>query len=275
VKYKLIAVDMDGTLLNDRKIITDYNIVRIRKAVELGVKFVLCSGRMPGGIRNYAEAIAKNEPIICCNGAVILDERGQIMYSSHISNKSMLEVVDILREKKDTYYHFYDEDTIYTEQFNSYMNEFYKFNRRLDRKFRSEIRIIVDTKKFIQQSGRYVNKLVVVDDDNDYLMELREKLEKVSGIEVTRSNVDNIEITNEGISKGYGLNILSGYYNIPLEECISVGNDENDISMIKISGVGAAVDNAVKTVKNCADYVTLKDNNNGAVGEIIDKFILN
>ncbi|WP_446899383.1 Cof-type HAD-IIB family hydrolase [Clostridium sp. LBM24168] len=273
--YKLIAVDMDGTLLNDKKIISYYNGIRIRKALEVGVKFVLCSGRMPGGIKIYAEAIVKHEPIICCNGAVILDDSGSIMYSSPISKNSILEIIDVLREEKDTYYHFYDEDTIYTEQFGSYMNQFYKFNRKLDRKFRSEIRIIADAKKFIKESDKRVNKLVVVDNDNNYLTRLRKKMEMIPGLEITRSNVNNIEITNKGISKGYGVALLSGYYNIPLEECISIGNDENDISMIRISGVGVAVANASETVKDYADYITLNDNNHGAIGEVIDKFILN
>lgn len=275
MKYKLVAVDLDGTLLDDRKNIPDYNMVRIRKIINSGIKFVLCSGRMAGGLKIYSKIIGGQEPIVCLNGAVILDDSGSIMYSSAINKERLFQVIDILREEKDTYYHFYDENAIYTEQFTEYTKWFYDFNRKLGKEFRTEIRIIPDSKDFIEESGMHVNKLVVVDKDVDYLKRLRIRLKKIPDIEITKSEVNNIEIMNKGISKGYGVTLLSKYYSIPIDECICIGNDENDISMIKVSGVGVAVANAVDLVKKCANYITIRDNNHGAIGEIIDKFILN
>ncbi|MBP2032034.1 Cof subfamily protein (haloacid dehalogenase superfamily) [Clostridium algifaecis] len=275
MKYKLVAVDLDGTLLDDEKAICEYNIDRIRKAISLGVKFVLASGRVPTGVKIYSETVAKNQPVICCNGSILLDNKRKIIYSSPINKNSIFKVIDILRENKDTYYHFYDEDIMYTEKFAMSTEKFYEFNKKIDRNYRMEIRIIPDSKEFIEKSLKSINKIVVVDDDIDYLNELRKSIEKIEDLEVTSSDIRNIEIMNKGISKGRGLTLLSRYYNIRMEECIAVGNDENDISMIKTAGLGAAVANATQKVKEYADYITLKDNNDGAIGEIIDKFILN
>ena len=86
---------------------------------------------------------------------------------------------------------------------------------------------------------------------------------------------DNLEISGEGISKGIGLNILADHYGVSIEECIAIGNDENDISMIQCAGLGVAVQNARDSIKEVADFVTERDNNNGAIGEVIEKFILN
>lgn len=275
MKYKIVAVDMDGTLLNDDKHISDYNLEMINKAVNSGVKFVIASGRIPAGLKFYEDTVSKNQPMICCNGSIILDDNKQTIYSNCIDKESILKVIDVLREYKDTYYHFYSEDIIYGEQFDFAIEKFYKFNRKTDRKLRMEIRIIGDAKEYIKNTNSDINKIVVVDKDLKYLDELRKRLDDIPGIETTKSDISNIEIGSKGSNKGNGLRLLASHYDIPLEECIAIGNDENDISMIECAGLGVAVKNAREYIKGHAGYVTEKDNNNGAIGEVIEKFILN
>lgn len=275
MNYKIIAVDMDGTLLNDNKLVSDYNLNMINRAVEAGVKFVIASGRVPSGLKFYEATVANNQPMICCNGAIILDHKNEIIYSNPMSKGSLLKIIDILREEKDTYYHFYDEGIIYTEQFGYAAEKFYKFNRTIDKKFRVEIRIIVDSKEFIKNTKCDISKIVVIDDDIEYLKSLRKKIDKILEVETTKSDMNNIEIMTKGTSKGNGLRLLAQHYGISVEECIAIGNDENDISMIEAAGLGVAVYNARDSIKKYANYVTEKDNNNGAIGEVIEKFILN
>lgn len=275
MKYKIIAVDMDGTLLNDNKHISDYNLAMINKAVEKGVKFVIASGRIPGGLKFYEDTVAKNQPMICCNGAIILDEHKTTIYSNKLNKEELLKIIDVLREGKDTYYHFYSGDIIYSEQFGYAIEKFYKFNRSIDRKHRIEIRIIGDAKEYIEKKELEINKIVVVDDDLEYLAQLRNRIDSIEGIETTKSGIENIEINSKGITKGTALKLLADHYGIPIEECIAIGNDENDVSMIRHAGLGIAVQNATDYVKDNADFVTERDNNNGAIGEVIEKFILN
>lgn len=274
MKYQLLAIDMDGTLLNDSKLIGEKSIAYIKKAVDKGIKFVIASGRVPAGLRYYKYIISRNQPLICCNGAIILDHNKNIILERPLNKDSILKIVDVLREKKDTYYHFYDGDVLCSEQFELAAKRFYKFNRGLERKYRMGIRIVVDTKEYVQRSEHDINKIVVMDKDTEYLKNLRKKIEAIGGIEVTSSNSGNFEINSKGVNKGEALIFLAKYYGIPIEKCIAVGNDENDISMIKNAGLGIAVSNASTRIKGISDYVTIQDNNNDAVVEIINKFIL-
>lgn len=276
MKYKLIAVDLDGTLLNDEKLICDYNFSRINKAIDMGVKFVLCSGRLRSGLEIYHKMVGQEQPIICCNGSIVVDDKGKIIYNSPMSKSSIIKIIDIIRErKKDTYYNLYDENIAYTENFSEILQGFYRFKKQLGRDFKFEVNIVPDLKSTVLDPDRSINKMVIIDGELEYLEHVREKLQFVSNIEITSSDITNIEIMKKDVSKGAGIEILSRHLGIPIEECIVVGNDQNDMSMIKTKAFGVAVANSITSLKESADYVTLKDNNQGAIGEIIDKFIIN
>ncbi|WP_333887114.1 Cof-type HAD-IIB family hydrolase [Clostridium sp.] len=274
MNYKIIAVDMDGTLLDDEKQISEYNKDMIHKAMELGVKFVICSGRPPMALKFYSEIVFPREPVICCNGGVIVGENKRVIKSIPLNKYSLLKVIDILREEKDTYYHFYDDFGLYSEQFRYTTKKFYDINNNLSEKFKMKITIVKNSKTFIKHCKCNITKVVVIDEDVEYLERLRNKIAKVPGIATTKSDLHNIEIVRRGVSKGNALEFLGNYYNIPMERCIAVGNDENDKSMIKTAGVGVAVFNSREILKKSADYITETDNNSGAVGEVIKKFIL-
>lgn len=274
MKYKIIAVDMDGTLLNDDKHIDDDNLDAINKAVSAGIKFVISSGRIPAGLKFYEETVAKKQPMICCNGAIILDHNKNIIYSKPIEKMQLLKIVDILKEKKNTYFHFYDENSIYGEQLKFSMESIEDFNKEIDERFRLRVKLVPDSKKVIENAKFDINKIVVIDNDIAYLSELRERIDDIEGIETTKSDINNIEIISAGVSKGSALKILADNYKMSIEECIAVGNDENDISMIECAGLGVAVKNARDFIKDHANYVTEKNNNNGAISEVIRKFIL-
>ncbi|AKN29337.1 HAD family hydrolase [Clostridium carboxidivorans P7] len=275
MKYKIIASDMDGTLLNDDKNISNYNLAMINKATSLGVKFVIASGRVPATLKFYEETIGKNQPIICANGAIVLDHNKNIIYSNPISKSNLIKIINILREDKDTYYHFYDGNVFCSEQFEYSAKKFYNFNRKVDQKYRMEIRLIKDAKDYIIRSNSNIDKIVVMDDDVKYLEYLRCKIDNLNEIETTKSEINNLEIMGIGSSKGTALKLLAKYYEIPIEQCIAIGNDENDISMIKAAGVGISMANGRNSLKQYANYITEKNNNNGGIGEIIEKFILN
>ncbi|AYD40940.1 HAD family phosphatase [Clostridium fermenticellae] len=275
MKYKMIAVDMDGTLLNDKKHISDYNMKMIDRATKLGVKFVVASGRVPAALRVYEESVSKNQPMICCNGAIILDDNKNIIQSNFVPKQSAIEAINLIRkENKDVYFHIYHDGILCSEQFKYSAESFYNFNRSVDKKYGIEIHLLRDAKEYIELGNYNLNKIVVMDDDIGFLNNIRSKLDEVQGLEVTKSEFNNIELLSKGTSKGNALKILANFYKIPMEQCIAVGNDENDISMIMEAGLGVYMKNTREKIKNSADYITKNDNNNGGVGEIIEKFIL-
>ncbi|MCW6074436.1 Cof-type HAD-IIB family hydrolase [Clostridium sporogenes] len=274
MNYQLIALDMDGTLLNDEKKITEKTLSYIKRAKEKGVKVVISSGRVPGGLKFYEETIAKGEPMICANGALILNDKKETIYNEGINKNTLLDIIDILRKYKNTYYHFYHDNIMCTEKFDYSTKKFYEFNKDIERKYRIEIRIITDGKEYIKRRSREITKIVVVDNDLEYLNRIQKEMEDNLKVSVTKSHISNIEICNFGISKGIALEKLADYYNIPIEKCIAVGNDENDISMIKKAGLGVFMRNTREELKKHADYITYMDNNNDGIAEVIEKFIL-
>ncbi|HCL4548541.1 Cof-type HAD-IIB family hydrolase [Clostridium botulinum] len=274
MNYQLIALDMDGTLLNDEKKITEETLSYIKRAKEKGVKVVISSGRVPGGLKFYEETIAKEEPMICANGALILNDKKETIYNEAINKNTLLDIIDILRKYKNTYYHFYHDNIMCTEKFDYSTKKFYEFNKNIERKYRIEIRIITDSKEYIKHRSSEITKIVVVDNDLEYLNRIQKEIEDNLKVSVTKSHISNIEICNFGISKGIALEKLADYYNIPIEKCIAVGNDENDISMIKRAGLGVFMKNTREELKKYADYVTYMDNNNDGIAEVIEKFIL-
>ena len=271
--YKLVAVDLDGTLLNEEKKISKENLKYIKLAIEKGVKFVLCSGRIPYALRSFKEIIPGNEALICCNGGEIINEEGQCIYKNMLSQEEASKAIEILRERA-TSYHFYFEDALCTENVERAMNFQKFFNAKIVKSLQMEIRILPDAIKFINEKTEGTDKIVVIDGDYAYLEELRERIERELGLEVTKSDKNNIEIMKKGINKGAGLKILADYYNIPLEECIAIGNDENDITMIEAAGLGVAMENAHNKIKERANYVTENDNDHDGIAEVLKKYVL-
>lgn len=274
LKYKLLAVDMDGTLLDDDKNVTAENLKAIEKIKQMGVKFVICSGRIPGGLRFYMDKISKEQPIISCNGGIILDEKRDFIYYKPMSTDNALMLVDFLRDNGDPYYHFYDGDILCTERFDYGAANYHKFCLTIEREHRLEIRIVPDAKEYIKEHPDNIRKFVIMNSDLEFIEKLREKLLTESLIEITSSDASNIEVMESGISKGSGIKILAEHYGFSIEECIAIGNDQNDVSMIEAAGLGVAMKNASQSIKDKADYVTVNDNNNDGIAEVINKFII-
>jgi Cof subfamily protein (haloacid dehalogenase superfamily) len=285
LKYKILAVDMDGTLLNNQKQITDGNLKAIEKLKAVGVKFVICSGRVPVGLKFYMNKVSKGQPVICSNGGLILDEDNEhIIYSKIMSYNDVLSVIDFLRKNGDPYYHFYHNNVMCTERFELAASDYYRFCRAIPKEEKLEIRILPDSKLYVQdlkaniskdsdwESRLAFRKFVIVENNLETLDAIEEKLKKFGNLEVTKSERNNIEVMSAGISKGLGLEMLAKYCGHSLEECVAVGNDENDLSMIKAAGLGIAMKNSADKIKNSANYVTEKDNNNDGIAEVIEKF---
>ena len=274
MKYKLLAIDMDGTFLNDEKAITEGNLNAVRKTAEKGVKVVVCSGRNLSGLKPLLKYMPSNQPIIAVNGSIIFDYNKAVIYSNPLENHTVLNIIDFLREEyNDTFYQFFHGNASCSERFEGIMKTYYERNQKQHREYRMELRIVADSKKYIEDNNAVVSKLEIHEDNAIGLEEIREKLEKLIDIEIVSSGAGSIEITKKDSNKGLSLEILAKHYNYSLEECIAVGNDENDLEMIKKAGLGIAVKNARDNVKEAADYITLRDNNNDAIAEVIEKFI--
>ncbi len=270
--YRLMAIDLDGTLLDNNKEISHRNKEAISLAIEKGIKIVICSGRVYTGARQYAKQVGSKDPIIACNGAIISENiDGKILYSNNLDNEECLKIVDICH-RNNIYFHVYAGDTMLTEKLGFTSLKYFEKNKSMPPEDRVNIEVVKDMVAKLNSIAGQVLKFVVVADDMTLLKKVRNEMEQISSIDVMSSNYDNFEVMNKGVNKGAALRKLSELLDIPAIEMIAIGDNENDISMFNYVGLSIAMDNGEDCAKEAAQYVTAANDQDG-VAKAIEKFI--
>ncbi|MCX7745592.1 MAG: Cof-type HAD-IIB family hydrolase [Clostridia bacterium] len=270
---KLLAIDLDGTLLNSDKRISEVNLNSVRNAVDRGVKVVVCSGRVFKGARAYARQIGLKGPLISSNGAVIKEiDTEEVIYQNLLNLEDALKVIEICHQER-VYFHSYIGDVMYTENRECPSKSYWKGNDELPEEDRVEIRVVEDFGRVVRESGTTPAKFVIISKEPEKLAKTREYIKEISGVDVMSSHYDNFEIVNRGVNKGNALKILSQRYQVTAQELMAIGDNENDFAMLKFAGIKIAMGNADEKIKEISDYVTLTNDQNG-VSKAIEKFIL-
>jgi Cof subfamily protein (haloacid dehalogenase superfamily) len=271
--YKLFCTDMDGTLLNSQGIVSEENKEAIKLAHENGIKVVICTGRLFASAHYYADLIGIKAPLICSNGAYIREkDRDEVIYKSILGLKNCEIIVQVLR-KYDLYPNFGTHDTVYSEKMIFAAASYAKINESLPKGRKIKIELIKDWQSVFEKNSDNILKCIVQHKDLNKIAEAKAELAKYEELEVVSSWSDNFEVMTKGVTKGRAVEILAGYYGIKKEEVICIGDNENDISMIKYAGLGIAMGNGSQVVKEMANYVT-DTNDNSGVAKAIEKYIL-
>lgn len=274
MKYKLLCIDMDGTLLNSKKEITEKNKQYLRKAQEAGVKVVISTGRLFTSADYYADLVGIKAPIISANGAFIREkDENKVIYKS-LLGKDNCEIILKVLKKYDLIPNFHTSNAILTEGSNPHIQMYLKTNKDHPADKRIEIQTVIDWSQVFESYKEELLKCIAIDMDYEKVAKAKEELSAVEQLEVVSSSSNNFEVMCSGVSKGRGVEILAAYYNIKREEIICIGDNENDASMIAYAGLGVAMGNADEEIKIMAQYVTASNDEDG-VAEVIEKFILN
>lgn len=265
MKYKLIVLDLDGTLTNSQKVITPRNRETLIRVQEQGVRLVLASGRPTYGIVPLANELRMNEFggfILSYNGGEIINwETGEMIYENVLPN----DVVPILYESARNHHLSiltYDGAEIVTENSKDPYVEKEAFLNKM---------AVRETNDFLTDITLPVAKCLIVG-DADKLIPLESELSlRLQGkINVFRSEPYFLELVPQDIDKAQSLAVLLKELGISREEIIAIGDGYNDLSMIKFAGLGIAMGNAQEPVKKAADYITLSNEEDG-VAEAIDR----
>lgn len=273
MKYKLIAIDMDGTLLNSKNIVSKENIEALHKAKEEGVYIILSTGRILCSALYYGQSIGLGDPIVACNGAIVSSGNGKNIFYDRSMEMGVNKKLIQLAEANNIYYHFYDRDTFYTREMKQEVFKFYDSKDSGPKEHKINIKVLEQPFKFLEENPN-IYKFVFIDNDKEKLINFRMKLKGIKGVEISSSWNNNIEIMSSGVSKGNGLKHLLKEFKIDESEIISIGDNENDMSMFKISGLSIAMENGEAYLKEKADVITDSNDKNG-VAKAIDKYILN
>lgn len=267
--YKMIAIDIDGTLLNDQHELTQEVRETIYEAKAKGVKIVLCTGRPLGGVQNYLKELnltQEGDYVITCNGAII-----QNTYNDQIVSKCFLAYEDLthlydLSLELNTPMHFYDLDNIYTP--NQTISQYTVFESHITQVPLNYCRIEEIPKDM------EIPKVLFID-------EPKRLKETISSLPTTlkerytmvQSAPYFFEFLRPEVGKGPAVERLAGLLNIKQEEVICIGDNDNDMTMIEYAGCGVAMGNAIPELKEIADYQTTSNNENG-VAHAIQKLVL-
>ncbi len=272
MKYKLVVLDMDGTLLNSNNEISDKNHKVLKETVERGINVAIATGRIFTSARGYAQLLGIETPIIACNGALIRNHiTNEVIYTNQLNQKDALSIIEVCK-KHGVYFHFYDQEKLYVEkQHINYLKEHYWGDRkRISEDITFEL--VEDANEYLLNSDIELLKFVLVDDEPQKLINIKEELKQIPTIEVDKSWHNNLEIMNKGVSKGQAISQLKDMLGIKKEEIISFGDNYNDLSMKDYSGAFVAMGNSEEEIKQVATFVTSSNNEDG-VAEGIVKYV--
>ncbi|WP_055666811.1 sugar-phosphatase [Desnuesiella massiliensis] len=265
--YKLIAVDMDGTLLREDKTISEETIKAINRAKAKGIKVVLATGRPLEGIEKYLEElnlIRKEDYALTYNGAIVQNTLTKKVISNNLIKGSDLKYLYKLSKELKINIHAFDKSGCITPVMSKYTELEGTINK---------INVNLVDFNTIKEEEDIIKVMMV--EEPEKLEEAIAKLPKELYDEYTivRSAPYFLEFLNKQGNKGEGVRMIAQYLGIKQEEVICVGDAGNDVHMIKYAGLGVAMGNAFDEVKEIADFIT-KTNEEDGVAHVINKFIL-
>lgn len=267
--YKLIAIDIDGTLLNDRHEITTDVKDALNEAKRQGIKVVLCTGRPVGGIRSFIKALQLDEEgdfAIAYNGAFVQDNHtNKVVAELSLTYDDLVYLYDLSIEL-NTPMHFFDAKKVYTP--NTDISEYTVLESYLTKVPLSYCKIS-DVPSNIS-----IPKIMFIDQPENLsrtIQALPEDLNKQYTI--VKSAPHFLEFVHPNASKGNAVKKLAEQLGIKREEVMCIGDNGNDLSMIQYAGCGVAMGNAIPEVKAAANFQT-KSNNESGVAYAIEKLVL-
>ena len=265
MKYKMLVLDMDDTLLTDDHTISSENATMLSKARELGVYIVLASGRPTPAMITYAKELQlDNSYMISYNGAVITDlKEDKIIFEQTLTQEQIHELYDYSLKSK-THIITYVDGKIVSETDSEYIEIEKNITGLAHNK-------VVSFKDEVQSSAI---KCILLEEPS-YLKTLEKDLKAaMPHLSVCMSKPFFLEVAQNGIDKGASIKFLAEKLNILQSEIIAVGNAGNDLTMIEYAGLGVWVDNVDPELRDKGDVIVASNNNHG-VAEVVRRFILN
>lgn len=265
MKYKMLVLDMDDTLLTDDHEISNENREMLFKAQELGVYVILASGRPTPAMTAYAKELQLDDSyMISYNGAVITDLKDdKVIFEQTLTQKQIHELYDYSL-KSNTHIITYVDGKIVSET----DSEFIEIEKNITGLDHNKV---LSFKDEVQSSAV---KCILLEEPS-YLKEVEKDLkDAMPHLSVSMSKPFFLEVAQNGIDKAASIKILAEKLDIHQSEIIAVGNAGNDLTMIEYAGLGVWVDNVTPELRDKGDVIVASNNNHG-VAEVVRRFILN
>lgn len=267
--YKLIACDLDETLLRDDKSVSKKDIETIEKVEESGVKFVIATGRGIEDVKDTLKAIGQadkeGEYVISFNGGAVT-ENNEFLFSNGLRLDFANELYQRGKEY-DVSIHIYTREDLFI----------YNYTDQERKNLEPEIKvteIFADDLYGFEENE--IMKIIFMNEDHNYLEKIEEDLQDILGdSDVSYSSNRYLEFNRKGANKGAALKYIADHLNIPMSKTLVIGDNFNDASMFKVAGFSVGVQNMREELRNEVDYITKANNNENAVTEVVNKFVFN
>lgn len=290
--YKLIAIDLDGTMLNSYGEVTE-NTKRVLKQIkQKGAEVVITSGRSIDSIKYIASEFDSSKYMIAGNGAVVYDRsQNKILYEKYIPKNKALDIIQIC-EENSIYYNVYTNKTIIADGLRYNVLYYYKENLKKEDQKKTHITLVENIENYIKEMNEdeKIMKIFICDKNKTVFNSIVRKFSVIEDIDildvshmarkVIKQGTEDIpieyyytEISMKDVDKWYALEFLIKKLGIPKEEVMAIGDNVNDRKMIEEAGKGIVMGGSTPKVSEVADYITLDCNNEG-VAKAIEKFIV-
>lgn len=289
--YRLMAIDLDGTLLNSYGEVSSETRKALLEAKNRGTEVVLASGRPISSTESIATELGIDNYLISGNGSAVYDIQNQeIIYDRFLTKEQVLKISDEC-EKNSFFYNVYTEDEVIASSLNYNVLFYSKENLKKIEEKRTHINVVQNIRKYIEESGKEKFLKITVCDESKFIFNsIMRRLKTIPGIDVLevaymsrkkiKAGTDDVdiqyyytEITNENVNKWTAIEFLINKLGISKEEVIAIGDNMNDKEMVENAGLGVVMGNSNPTMKDLADEI-VADNNSDGVLEAINRFVL-
>lgn len=287
--YRLAAIDLDGTMLNQYGLVTQRTKEAIKNAQESGIEVVIASGRPTDSVKTIAQEINSNKYFISGNGAIIYDiTNDEIIYENTLKKQKVLDIIKIC-EENSIYYNIYTEKEILAKSLQCNVLYYYKENLNKDEKNKTQINIVENIYNYISNRDEKVVKITICDNHQVIFNSIMRKLKEISEIEVLevshmsrkiiKQGTEDVpieyfytEISAKNVDKWNAIEFLKEKMKIEKNEIIAIGDNMNDKTMIENAGLGIAMGESTPVIKEIADVVTDTNCNDG-VAKVLEKIL--
>lgn len=289
--YKLVAIDLDGTMLDSYGEISENTKRVLKETMQKGTKIIIASGRTIDSIKAIANEISADKYIIAGNGAIIFDtQKNNIIYEKYIPKSKALNIIKICEDNSITY-SVYTNKTIVADSLKYNILYYYKQNLKKKPSKRTSVTIVPNIYDYVKNmDDEKVMKIFICDKHKSIFNSILKRFSEIDDVEIldvshmSRKIISNgskdialeyfyTEISEKDVDKWYALEYLINKLNIDRKEIISIGDNINDVKMIEQAGLGIAMKGSSSRVTEVADYITDFDNNHDGVAIAIEKFI--
>lgn len=278
--YRLVAIDLDGTMLNRYGIVTEKTKQVIEQVQKNQIEVIIASGRPIDSIKTIAKEIKSENYFISGNGAILYDiKKDEILYENTLKKSKVLDIIKIC-EENSIFYNIYTEKEIISKTLNYNVLYYYKENLNKDEENKTHINIVEGIYDYILNRDEKIIKITICDNNQTIFNSIIRRLNEIGEIEVLdvshmsrktiKQGTEDIaieyfytEISAKNVNKWNALEFLAEKMNIKKEEIITIGDNINDKKMIEGAGLGIAMQNGAPDVQKIADYVTESNDNDG------------